>query len=69
MRVVDQQVMNQLFAVIDEIPLSREAVSVPLVMEGEGNVIRRGTKFEITLPDTDDLSSFLAVLPERLRAL
>ncbi len=70
MRVIDQQVMNRLFEVTDEIPLEREAIQVPLVMEGEGKVVRlKSGKFEITLPDTDDLGPFLASLPERLRGL
>jgi len=70
MRVIDQNTMNRLFEVTDEIPLEREAIQVPLVMEGEGKVVRMKTgKFEITLPDTDDLDPFLASLPERLRAL
>jgi hypothetical protein len=70
MRVIDQQVMNRLFEVTDEIPLDREAIQVPLVMAGEGNVARtKSGRIEITLPDTDDLGPFLASLPERLRAL
>jgi len=70
MRVIDQNTMNRLFEVTDEIPIEREAIQVPLVMEGEGKVVRMKTgKFEITLPDTDDLDPFLASLPERLRAL
>ena len=69
-RVIDQQVMNRLFEVTDEIPLSREALSVPLVMEGEGKVARRRDgKVEITLPDADDLGPFLDALPDRLRDL
>jgi len=70
MRIVDQRVMNQLFAVTDEIPVDREALQVPLLMEGDGKVARtkRG-KIEITLPDAEDLGPFLATLPERLRAL
>lgn len=70
MRVVDQRVMNALFEVTDEIPLSREAIEVPLLMEGEGRLRRtpRG-KLEITLPDTDDLGPFLAGLAERISAL
>lgn len=68
MRVIDQQTMNRLFEVTDEIPLDREAIQVPLVMEGEGKVVRtKSGKLEITLPDTDDLGPFLASLPERLR--
>jgi len=70
MRVINQKIMNRLFEVTDEIPVDREAITVPLLMEGEGKVARtsRG-KIEITLPDTDDLGPFLAALPERLRAL
>ena len=70
MRVIDQQIMNRLFEVTDEIPVDREAITVPLLMEGEGKVVRtpRG-KIEITLPDTDDLGPFLATLPGRLREL
>lgn len=70
MRVIDQKIMNRLFEVTDEIPIEREAIQVPLVMEGEGKVVRtKSGKLEITLPDTDDLGPFLASLPERLRAL
>jgi len=70
MRVIDQKIMNRLFEVTDELEIDREALEVPLLMEGEGKVARtkRG-KIEITLPDTDDLGPFLAALPERLRAL
>ena len=70
MRVIDPGIMNQVFDVTDEIPLSREALQVPLVMTGDGKVERlKNGRFEITLPDTDDLSPFLATLPDRLRAL
>jgi hypothetical protein len=70
MRVIDQKIMNRLFEVTDELEIDREALEVPLVMEGEGKVARtkRG-KIEITLPDTDDLGPFLASLPERLQSL
>lgn len=70
MRVIDQTIMNLLFEVTDEIPLDREAVQVPLVMTGAGEVRRtRNGRIEITLPDTDDLGPFLRALPERLRGL
>ncbi|HEX7181813.1 MAG TPA: hypothetical protein VF756_08230 [Thermoanaerobaculia bacterium] len=70
MRVIDQQIMNRVFEVTDEIPLSREAIQVPLLMQGEGKVERlKNGRFEVTLPDTDDLGPFLASLPERLRTL
>jgi hypothetical protein len=62
--------MNQLFEVTDALELSREAIQVPLVLEGEGKIQRlKSGKIEITLPDTDDLGPFLAVLPDRLRQL
>jgi hypothetical protein len=70
MRVIDQKVMNQLFEVTDELEIDREALEVPLLMEGKGRVGRtKKGKIEITLPDADDLGPFLASLPERIRAL
>lgn len=70
MRSIDQQVMNRLFEVTDALDVSREAITVPLLMIGEGGVARdRRGRIEITLPDTDDLGPFLAGLPDRLRAL
>jgi len=70
MRVIEQSTMNRLFEVTDEIPLDREAIQVPLVMEGDGRVVRtKNGRIEITLPDADDLAPFLAALPDRLRAL
>ena len=70
MRILTPQIMNQLFEVTDALELSREAIQVPLVLEGEGKIQRlKSGKIEITLPDTDDLGPFLSVLPERLRTL
>jgi len=67
MRVIDPKIMNQVFEVTDEMPLSREAIQVPLVMQGEGKVERlKSGRFEITLPDTDDLGPFLSGLAKRL---
>jgi len=69
MRVIDPQIMNRVFEVTDEMPLSREAIQVPLVMQGEGKVERlKNGRFEITLPDTDDLGPFLSALAGRLLA-
>jgi hypothetical protein len=69
-RMLTQEAMQLLFEVIDEIPLDREAVQVPLAMEGQGSVERlAGGKVEIVLPDADDLGDFLARLPDRLAAL
>ena len=62
MRIINQNIMNQLFATTDEIPLDREAVQVPLAMEGEGRVARTAKgKIEITLPDVEDHCAVLAV--------
>ncbi|HEV7516690.1 MAG TPA: hypothetical protein VGR07_10355 [Thermoanaerobaculia bacterium] len=70
MRVLDQKTMGRLFAVTDELGLSREALTVPLAMEGNGRVARTSKgRIEITLPDADDLGPFLAALPERLREI
>jgi hypothetical protein len=70
MRIIDQQLMNQLFEVTDDYPLSREELEVPLLMEGAGKVARTAKgKVEITLPDTDDLGPFLEALPARLREM
>ena len=70
MRVLTPDIMNQLFDVTDPLELSREAIQVPLLLEGDGKVQRlKNGRIEITLPDTDDLGPFLAGLPERLRTL
>jgi hypothetical protein len=70
MRVLTPQIMNQLFEVTDALELNREAIQVPLVLEGEGKIQRlKSGKIEITLPDKDDLGPFLSSLPERLRTL
>lgn len=70
MRVLTPQIMNQLFEVTDALELSREAIQVPLVLEGEGKIQRlKSGKIEITLPDTDDLGPFLASLPALLESL
>jgi hypothetical protein len=70
MRILTPQIMNQVFEVTDALELSREAIQVPLMLEGEGKVQRlKSGKIEITLPDADDLGPFLATLPDRLRQL
>ena len=70
MRVLTPEIMNQVFEVTDPLELSREAIQVPLLLEGTGKVRRlKNGRIEITLPDTDNLEPFLASLPERLRTL
>jgi hypothetical protein len=70
MRVIDQTIMNRLFEVTDDIPVDRESIQVPLVMEREGKAVRlKNGRIEITLPDADDLGPFLAALPGLLRDL
>jgi hypothetical protein len=70
MRPLKPAIMSQVFTVTDAMPLSREAIRVPLAMVGDGEVKRSADgRFEITLPDADDLGPFLEALPDRLRAL
>ena len=70
MRVLTPDIMNQVFEVTDPLELSREAIQVPLLLEGTGTVRRlKNGRIEITLPDMDTLGPFLASLPERLRTL
>jgi hypothetical protein len=70
MRILDQQIMNRVFAVTDEVPIERESLQVALVLEGEGKIERTAAgKIAITLPDTDDLEPFLATLADRAREL
>jgi hypothetical protein len=69
-RILDQATIQRVFEVTDALGLSREAITVPLLLEGDGAVRRLPSgRCEITLPDADDLGPFLAALPERLRAL
>ena len=70
MGLLTQQMMGQLFTVTDGLQLNREAITVQLITAGKGTVMRTAAgKFDITLPETDDLGPFLADLPYRLRAL
>ena len=70
MRLLDQATVQRVFAVTDDLELSREAITVPLAFEGDGAVRRLPNgRYEITLPDRDDLGPFLADLPGRLHPL
>lgn len=62
--------MQQVFDITDAMPMSREALRIPLAMQGDGTVTKRvDGLFEVTLPDIDDLAPFLETLPDKLRAL
>ena len=66
MRVVTPQVMDRVFAVTDPL-IHREALVVPLAMEGDGMVRRLPDgRWEIVLPDRDELDDFLDSIPGRL---
>mgnify|MGYP000157993473 CR=1 FL=1 len=67
MRTINQTIMNRVFEVTDAIPLSREAIQIPLGMVEEGSIkeISPG-RYEVTLPDTDDLQPFLDSLKEKI---
>jgi hypothetical protein len=59
LRALDQEAMNRLFAVTDDLGMSRESLRVALVRAGAGEVrkVRFGL-YEVTLPD-GDLAPFL----------
>lgn len=67
MEILSPQAMQQLFEVTDELGIDREAIEVPLEMEGEGGVERLASgKLRIRLPEPDDLGAFLKSLPQRI---
>jgi len=67
MQLLSPQAMQQLFEVTDELGIDREAIEVPLEMEGEGGVERLASgKLRIRLPEPDDLEPFLETLPQRI---
>ena len=67
LRIVDQRTMEKIFAVTDARGVSREAVRVPLVGEGEGRVHRLPDGiWEIVVPAAGELEPFLAGLDRLL---
>lgn len=67
MQLLSPQAMQQLFEVTDELGIDREAIEVPLEMEGEGGVERLASgKLRIHLPEPEDLEPFLNALPQRI---
>lgn len=67
MQLLSPQAMQRLFEVTDELGIDREAIEVPLEMEGEGGVERLPSgKLRIRLPEPDDLDAFLNSLPQRI---
>ncbi len=68
MRTINQTIMNKVFEITDAIPLSREGIQIPLGMVGEGSIKQVSAgRYEITLPDTDDLKPFLDSLAEKIQ--
>lgn len=59
-RIVDPETMKKILAVVDAAGVSREAIRVPLVGEGDGRIERdaKGV-WEIVLPAAGDLEPFL----------
>jgi hypothetical protein len=69
LRLVDQRTMARIFAVSDELGVSREALRVHLLCEGEGSVRQlEGGLWEIVVPEAGDLAPFLARLSAALSA-
>ncbi len=69
MRIVTQAMMNRIFEITDKIPLSREAIQVPLGLTGDGSVRKLGFKIEIVLPDSDNLDPFFNTLQEKIKSI
>ena len=59
-RILDPETMGRILAIADEAGVSREAIRVPLVGEGDGRIDRdpKGV-WEIVLPATGELDAFL----------
>lgn len=66
MKPIGMREMNRVFSVTDELELSREALQVALLPEGEGDVRRLPSgKIEVVLPE-GDLEGWLPELRRRL---
>jgi hypothetical protein len=67
LRLVDQRTMLRIFAVTDELGVSREALRVQLLCEGAGRVraLEDGI-WEIVVPEEGDLAPFLQLLARTL---
>jgi hypothetical protein len=67
LQALDQETMNRLFAVTDELDISRESLRVALVRCGAGEVrkVRLGL-YEVTLP-AGDLAGFLSRFAELMQ--
>ncbi|GMU66576.1 MAG: hypothetical protein AMXMBFR36_28500 [Acidobacteriota bacterium] len=60
-RILDPALMGRILAIADEAGVSREAIRVPLVGEGDGRIERDAQGvWQIVLPATGDLEEFLA---------
>jgi len=69
LRLVDPRTMARIFAVTDELGVSREALRVPLLCEGAGRIRPLGGGiWEIVVPEEGDLAPFLARIAETLGA-
>jgi hypothetical protein len=59
-RILDPTLMGRILDLADAAGVSREAVRVPLVGDGEGRIARDANGiWEIVLPATGDLEEFL----------
>ncbi|KAB2958373.1 MAG: hypothetical protein F9K18_12215 [Thermoanaerobaculia bacterium] len=67
LRLVDQRTMTRVFEVTDARGISREAIRVPLVGDGDGSVRGLpGGVWEIVVPAAGPLEPFLARLAAAL---
>jgi hypothetical protein len=63
LRIVDQELMERIFEIVDAHWVSRESIRVPLAGEGEGRIrLLPNDVWEIVLPERGDLEPFFAKL-------
>jgi hypothetical protein len=69
MQPIGMDTMERIFEVVDDLELSREAIQVPLLPAGRGDVraLPNG-RIEIVVPE-DDLEAWLPELRRRLASL
>lgn len=67
MKPIGMKEMDLIFSVTDEMGISREAIEVPLLPKGDGDVrLLPNKKFEIVIPETIELEDWLPKMKEEI---
>lgn len=70
LKAVTLREIEKIFAVLDALGISREAVVIPLRPEHPGRVsLRKDGKLEIVVERDDDFAAWIRTLETRIRAL